>query len=83
MTNSSTPSTINTAINSQLSIMEHFLHDMLANVNDAQGHIDAGERNAAIGALLCSQEAFEAMQTLYNTIMVMHRNAALVERDER
>jgi hypothetical protein len=74
--------TINTAIRSQLQIMEHFLHDMLYNVTEARTHIDAGERNAAIGALLGSQESFAAIQTLYNTILVMHRNADLVERQD-
>lgn len=39
-----TSSPINTAMHSQLVIMEHFIHDMLGNVREAQERLDAGER---------------------------------------
>lgn len=77
------PSTLNQAIQSQLRIMEHFLHDMTGNVNDAQNHIAAGERNAAIGALTACAESFEHLRAFYEVILVMHRNADLIERSER
>lgn len=73
-------SPINTAMHSQLVIMEYFIHDMLANVREAQERLEAGERNGAVGALLGCAEAFEHLRTFYDAVLVMHRNAALVER---
>ncbi len=75
-----TSSPINTAMRSQLVIMEHFIHDMLGNVREAQERLDAGERNGAVGALLGCAEGFEHLRTFYDAILVMHRNAELVER---
>lgn len=75
-----TSSPINTAMHSQLVIMEHFIHDMLGNVREAQERLDAGERNGAVGALLGCAEGFEHLRTFYDAILVMHRNAELVER---
>jgi hypothetical protein len=73
-------SPINTAMQSQLLIMEHFIHYMLGNVREAQKRLEAGERNSAVGALLGCEEAFEHLRTFYDAILVMHRNARLVER---
>lgn len=75
-----TSSPINSAMHSQLVIMEHFIHDMLGNVQEAQERLEAGERNGAVGALLGCEEAFEHLRTFYDAILVMHRNAALVEK---
>lgn len=75
-----TPSPINTAMHSQLVIMEHFIHDMLGNVREAQECLKADERNGAVGALLACSEAFEHLRTFYDAILVMHRNAGLIER---
>ena len=75
-------SPINQAMQSQLAVMEHFLHNMLDNVTEAQTYLDDGKRDAAIGTLLCSRECFESIGSLYETLLMMHRNAALVERDD-
>lgn len=75
-----TSSPINNAMHSQLVIMEHFLNDMLGNVREAQERLEQGERNGAVGALLGCAEAFEHLRTFYDAILVMHRNAALIER---
>jgi hypothetical protein len=75
-----TSSPINNAMHSQLVIMEHFLTRMLGNVREAQERLEAGERNGAVGALLGCTEAFEHLHTFYDAILVMHRNAALIER---
>lgn len=75
-------SPINQAMQSQLVIMEHFVHDMLGNIEEAQNRLEQGERNGAIGALLGCAEAFEHLRTFYDAILVMHRNADLVEREE-
>lgn len=77
-----TISPINNAMHSQLVIMEHFLHDMLGNVREAQERLEHGERNGAIGALLSCAEAFEHLRTFYDAILAMHRNAALIERQK-
>lgn len=77
-----THSPVNQAMLSQLVIMEHFIHDMLGNVQEAQTRIEAGERNGAVGALLGCEEAFQHLRTFYDAILVMHRNARLVERDD-
>ena len=75
-------SPIDQAIDSQLTIMELFLQDMLSNVNTAQDDIRAGKRDAAIGALLNSGEQFNNLNTLYDAILVMHRNASIVDGPE-
>ena len=75
-------SPINQAMQSQLVIMEDFVHDMLGNIEEAQNRLEQGERNGAIGALLGCAEAFEHLRTFYDAILVMHRNAELVEREE-
>ena len=73
-------SPVNAAMQSQLVIMEHFLHDMLGNVREAQERLNAGERNGAVGTLLSCSQSFEHLRTLYDAILVMHRNAELIER---
>jgi hypothetical protein len=73
-------SPVNAAMQSQLVIMEHFLHDMLDNVREAQERLDAGERNGAVGALLSGSQSFDHLRTLYDAILVMHRNSAMIER---
>jgi len=75
-------SPINQAMQSQLVIMTQFLEDMLCNTYEAQNDLQKGNRNAAIGALLATAEGFEHLITLYDAILVMHRHAALVEREE-
>ena len=75
-------SPINQAMLSQLVIMEHFVHDMLGNIEATQERLEQSERNGAVGALLGCAEAFEHLRTFYDAILVMHRNAALVEREE-
>ncbi len=77
-----TSSPINKTIQSQLRMMEHFLSDMLDNVQEAHDYIEQGERNSAIGTLLASKESFEAIRSLYDTIITLHRNAALIERKD-
>lgn len=77
-----TSSPINTAMHSQLVIMEHFLHDMLGNVREAQELLEQGERNGAIGALLSCAEAFEHLRPLYDSLLILHRNAVLIERQK-
>jgi hypothetical protein len=67
---------------SQLVIMEHFVQDILINISDAHEDLQNGNRNAAMGSLLRCPEAFEHLKTLHDAIMVMHRNAHLVEREE-
>lgn len=74
-------STLDQAIQSQLRIMEHFLQDLASNVNDAQYHIACEERNVAIGALINCRESFEHLRTFYDAILVMHRNADIIERE--
>lgn len=74
-------SPINNAIDAQLKIMEHCLHDMLSSVQTAQQDIQNNHRNAAIGALLNCEGSFTAVKQLYDTILTMHRHADLVERD--
>lgn len=69
------------AMQSQLAVMEHFLNDMLINVHQAQESLDQNNRNAAIGALHQSKEAFTSIQALFDTLTLMHRNSALIERD--
>lgn len=78
--NTTLSSPFTAAMQSQLVIMEHFLHDMLTNVREAQERLDAGERNGAVGALLACSESFQHLRTFYDAILVMHRNSALIER---
>jgi len=75
-------SPIDQALLSQLTVMEHFLHNMLDNVTEAQTCLDDNRRDAAIGTLLCSRECFESIGSLYEALLMMHQNASLVERDE-
>jgi hypothetical protein len=75
-------SALNEAMQSQLVIMEHFVQDILINISDAHEDLQNGNRNAAMGSLLRCPEAFEHLRTLHDAIMVMHRNAHLVEREE-
>jgi hypothetical protein len=75
-------SALNEAMQSQLVIMEHFVQDILINISDAHEDLQNGNRNAAMGSLLRCPEAFEHLKTLHDAIMVMHRNAHLVEREE-
>lgn len=74
-------SPVTQAMQSQLVIMEHFVHDILSNINDAQEDLQNGNRNAAMGSLLRCPEAFEHLKTLHDAVMVMHRNSNLVEHD--
>ena len=76
-------SQLDQAIQSQLNVMEHFLHDMITNVNEAQNHITAGERYSAMGALLHCEEAVGHFRTFYDAIFAMHRNADIIERNEK
>ena len=75
-------SPITQAMQSQLSMMEHFLHNMLDNVTEAQGYLDQHNRNAAMGTLLASGDSFKAIRSLYETLMIMHQNAALIEHND-
>lgn len=68
---------------SQLAVMEYFLHDMLTDVQRAHQYLHQNNNNAAIGALHQSKEAFTSIQALFDTLTLMHRNSALIERDEQ
>ena len=74
-------SQLDQAIQSQLNVMEHFLYNLVDSINTAQDDIAAGDRNAAIGALISCRESFEHLRTFYDAILVMHRNADIIERE--
>jgi hypothetical protein len=74
-------SPVNQTLQQQLTMMEHFVHDILDSIETAQADLMQGNRNAAIGALLCSGEHYEALHTLYNAMMLMHRHAPIIEHD--
>ena len=74
-------SPLDQAIQSQLSIMKHFLYTMAATINDAEDYIAQRNRNAAIGALLECDSGFKNLQALSHAIQVMHQNANLIERN--
>lgn len=73
---------VDEAISSNLTIMEMYLQDMLHNVQTAQQDITEGKRNAAIGALLCSDNQYADLKTLFDAILVLQKSAALVEGTE-
>lgn len=73
---------IDHAIDSNLVIMEMYLQDMLSNVEAAQKSIANSNRDGAIGALLCSDNQFADLKTLYSAILVLQKGAALVEGTE-
>lgn len=62
--------------------MEMYLQDMIDNVQTALQDVTKGERNAAIGALLSSNDQFADIKTLYDGILVLQKAAALVEGPE-
>ena len=73
---------VNDAISSNLTIMEMYLQDMLDNVQTAQQDITEGKRDAAIGALLCSDNQYADIKTLFDATLVLQKGAALVEGSE-
>jgi len=73
---------INQAISSNLTIMEMHLMNMLDNVQAAREYIDAGKTDAAVGALMSSENAYGELKTLFDAILVIHRNGNLVHREE-
>ena len=73
---------VNQAMESNLVIMEMYLQDMIENVQTALQDVTKGERNSAIGALLRSDNQFAELKTLYDSILVLQKSAALVEGPE-
>jgi len=78
-----TSPTVNAAIVSHLGIMEHFLNDMIYNVNEAQRFMAIGCcAEDAISALKDSQPAFEKIKSLYDAMRTIYDNAFLLEHPE-
>ena len=73
---------INQAISSNLTIMEMHLMNMLDNVQAAREYINEGKTDATVGSLMCSENAYSELKTLFDAIRVIHRNADLVHREE-
>jgi len=81
MTKPLTP--LNAAVQSQLAVMEHMMHNLTSTINDAQDDIAENNRNGAVGALMECKSGFKNLKALADAIMVMHRNAAIIERSHK
>jgi len=78
-----TSPTVNAAIVSHLGVMEHFLNDMIYNVNEAQRFMAFGcSVEDAIGTLIDSEPAFAKIKSLYDAMMTIYDNAFLLEHPE-
>jgi len=73
---------INQAICSNLTIMEMHLMNMLDNVQAAREYINEGKTDATVGALMGSENAYSELKTLFDAILITHRNSDLVHRAE-
>ena len=73
---------VDQAISSNLTIMEMHLMNMLDNVQTAREYIDAGKTDAAVGALMSSENAYGELKILFDAILVIHRNGNLIHREE-
>lgn len=72
---------INQAISSNLTIMEMHLMDMLDNVQSAREYIDQGKTDATVGILMRSENSYMELKTLFDAILVIHRNSNLIHRE--
>ena len=60
-----TSPTVTAAIQSYLEVMEHFLNDMIYNVNEAQKFMAFGCTEDAVSTLKDNEHAFERIKSLY------------------
>jgi len=74
--------TVTSAIVSHLGIMEHFLNDMIYNVNEAQRFMAFGCTEDAVSTLKDSEHAFERIKSLFDAAITLHENAFLLEHPE-
>jgi hypothetical protein len=61
------------AIGVQLACLTNLLGDAVERLTDAQGYLDNGELNAAIGTVLDLEERLADASALHRGILVLHR----------
>jgi hypothetical protein len=72
---------LDTAIETQLNLIEVYLKTMLQIVQTAQSDLHQHSRNTAIGGLIQNTDIIEAVKALHHTVLTLHRTAHLTQNN--